>query len=153
MEHNEGPEPFQSYVVEGLPNTPSNLAWLQAHFECEQCGRCCQVHTVGVRIRRPEAERLARKLGVSTEEFLKTVLEAGETYIIPQPCPYLADSRCMVHDVKPAVCRSYPFNKHQQVNRDTAWIVIAGCPGGQKLARLLGGGKQLGLEYRPFRKK
>ena len=41
-------------------DTPANLAWIQAHFECEQCGECCRIHTVGVRITRQEAERLAR---------------------------------------------------------------------------------------------
>lgn len=146
------PEPFQNYVVEGLPDTPSNLAWLQAHFECQQCGQCCRIHTVGVRITQSDAERLAQKEGLSLDEFLKTVLKAGDTYLITQPCRYQDGNRCAVHDVKPAVCRKYPFNKHEGYDDKTAWVVIAGCPGGRKLAGLLSSGRQLGLEYRPYRR-
>ncbi len=147
------PEPFESYVVEGLPHTPANLAWLAAHFACEQCGQCCEVHSVGVRITREELARLAEHEHQSVPEYLATVVEDRDTYIIPQPCRYLADKRCMVHDIKPSVCRKYPFHQRKIVDKDTAWVVIAGCPGGQKLLRLLTMGKQLGLEYRPIPQK
>ena len=146
------PEPFPNIVVEGLPNTAANLEWLQAHFECEQCGQCCEVHSVGVRITREEAALLAQRESLANEVYANGILEAGDTYIIPQPCRYLVDNRCTVHDIKPSVCRTYPFNKHEKVDGKTSWVVIAGCPGGQKLARMLTRGAQLGLEYRPFKR-
>lgn len=144
------PEPFPSYIIEGLPNTAANLEWLLEHFECEQCGQCCRIHSIGVRITRKEAEQLAQRAQLGLKEYLKDVLEDGDTLIIPQPCRYLMDNRCMVHDIKPSVCRKYPFNRYKEVDRDTAWVIIAGCPGGQKLLKVLTIGKLLGLEYRPY---
>jgi Fe-S-cluster containining protein len=144
-------EPFQSYIIEGLPDTAANMAWLWAYFECEQCGQCCRIHTIGVRITRQEAEQLAQREHLSTPEYLANILEDRGTFIVPQPCRYLVNNRCTVHDIKPSVCRNYPFHQRKVVNHNTAWVVISGCPGSQKILNLLTRGKQLGLEYRPFR--
>jgi Fe-S-cluster containining protein len=145
------PESFQSYIIEGLPDTTGNLEWLRTHFECEQCGQCCLVHTVGVRITRPEAEHLAQREHLSISEYLANVIEDRDTFLIPQPCRYLINHRCTVHDIKPSVCRKYPFHQRKVVNHKIAWVVISGCPGSQKLLKLLTIGKQLGLQYLPFR--
>jgi Fe-S-cluster containining protein len=147
------PEQFRSYVVEGLPDTPSNIEWLRAHFHCRQCGECCTSHTVGVRITGPEAERLAEREGLTLAAFTSQVLDDRDTFIIPQPCRYFSGNMCTVHDIKPSVCRKYPFNRREVVDRRTAWVVIAGCPGGIDLVRLLASGPQLGLEYIPYGKK
>ncbi len=147
------PEPFYSYIVEGLPDTPANLEWLLAHFECKQCGQCCRMHTIGLRITLEEAEKFARKDGVSLKEYMAGLVEDQGTCIIPQPCRYLLDDACTVHGIKPAVCRKYPFHQRKPVDAGTAWVVIAGCPGSQNILRLIQNGKQLGLEYRPFSKQ
>ncbi len=144
------PEPFHSYAIEGLPNTAANLEWLREHFECEQCGQCCRIHSIGVRITRREAEQLAQREQLGLKEYLANVLEDRDTFIIPQPCRHLVDNRCMVHDIKPSVCRKYPFHRYKEVDHDTAWVIITGCPGAQKLLKLLATGKLLGLEYRPY---
>ncbi|GEM_PF-2660213 len=145
-------EPFYSYIIEGLPDTPANLEWLLAHFECKQCGRCCRMHTIGLRITHAEAERFAQRQGVSVQEYVVGLVEDRGTYILPQPCRYLVNDACSVHDIKPSVCRKYPFHQRKPVDSDTAWVVIAGCPGSGDILRLIQNGKQLGLEYRPFSK-
>ncbi len=145
-------EPFKSYIIEGLPNTAANMEWLQAYFECEQCGQCCLIHTIGVRVTRQEVEQLAQREHLSTSEYSTNILQYGDTFIIPQPCRYLVNNRCIVHDIKPSVCRKYPFQQYKTVDRDTAWVVISECPGSLKLLKMLTSGKQLGLEYRPFSK-
>lgn len=144
------PELFYRHIVEGLPDTPANLEWLLAHFECKKCGQCCRVHTIGLRITRQEAEKFAQREQVSTPEYLAGVLEDSGTYIIPQPCRYLVNNTCTVHDIKPSVCSKYPFHQRKIVDRKTAWVVIAGCPGSQNILKLINSGRQLGLEYRPF---
>ncbi|MDO8578518.1 MAG: YkgJ family cysteine cluster protein [Dehalococcoidales bacterium] len=144
-------ESFRSYAVQGLPNTASNLEWLREHFECEQCGQCCCLHSLGVRVTRSEAEQLAQRERLSLKEYAANVLEDRGTFIIRQPCRHLVDNRCVVHDIKPSVCRKYPFHRYEEVDRDTAWVIIVGCPGGQKLLNLLSTGKQEGLEYRPIK--
>ena len=70
-------EPFYTYIVEGLPYTPANLEWLLAHFECKQCGKCCRMHTIGLRVTLQEAEKFAEREGVGTKEYLAGLLEDG----------------------------------------------------------------------------
>lgn len=147
------PEPFYSYIVEGLPDTPANLEWLLAHFECKQCGQCCRMHTIGLRITYVEAEKFAGREGVSTQEYVTGLMEDQGTYIIPQPCRYLVNDACTVHEIKPSVCRKYPFHQRRPVDAGTAWVVIAGCPGSQGILKLVTSGKQFGLEYRAFSKQ
>lgn len=147
------PEKFQSYIVEGLPDIPSNIEWLRAHFQCHNCGECCTGHTVGVRVTFREAERLAEREGLSTSAFMSQVLQDRDSFIIPQPCRYFSGSSCTVHDIKPSVCRKYPFNRREIVDRRTSWVVIAGCPGGIDLVRLVSSGPQLGLEYIAYNNK
>jgi Fe-S-cluster containining protein len=143
-------EPAYRHIIEGLPDTAANREWLQAHFECAQCGDCCRIHTIGVRITHPEMERLAQREHLSTPEYLATILTDGETYIVPQPCRYLINNSCTMHDIKPSVCSKYPFHQYKTVDRDTAWVVISECLGSLKLLKMLTSGKQLGLEYRPY---
>ena len=130
-------ESFYSYIIEGLPNTPANLEWLLAHFECKQCGECCRMHTIGLRVTLKEAEKLAEREGVSIKEYVIRLVEDEGTYIIPQPCRYLVNDACAVHDIKPSVCRKYPFHQRKVFNDNTAWVVIAGCPGSQNILRLI----------------
>ena len=145
-------ESFHSYAVEGLPYTAANVQWLREHFECEQCGQCCRLHSGGVRVTQSEARRLARSVHLSLKEYLANVLEDRDTFIIRQPCRHLVDNHCGVHDIKPSVCRKYPFHRYEEVDSDTAWVIIVGCPGGQKLLKVIASGKQVGLEYRPIKK-
>jgi Fe-S-cluster containining protein len=62
------------------------------------------------------------------------------------------NNACTVQDIKPSVCRKYPFHQRKIVDEDTSWVVIADCPGSRGILNLINSGKQLGLEYRPFSK-
>ena len=152
MAEREHGESFPGYAVEGLPNTPANLRWLLEHFECEECGRCCRLHSVGVRVTRKEAKKLARRVQLSLDEYVGGAIDGKDTFIIRQPCRHLEGNRCGVHDIKPSVCRKYPFNRYEEVDKNTAWVIIIGCPGGQKLLKMLTAGKLPGLDYRPYKK-
>jgi Fe-S-cluster containining protein len=83
-------------------------------------------------------------------QYAAGLVEDLGTYIIPQPCRYLMNNVCSVHDIKPSVCRKYPFHQRKPVDANTAWTVIAGCPGTGNILRLIQNGKQLGLEYLHF---
>jgi hypothetical protein len=81
-------ESFADYEIEGLPRTEANLKWLWSHFECARCGQCCRIHEKGVRITRAEAEALAAKDGLSIEDYLRTLRQAEDTFLLPQPWLY-----------------------------------------------------------------
>ena len=96
---------------------------------------------------------MAARENVSPEQFTAPMVEDRGTFFMPQPCRFMSGNRCGVHDIKPSVCRRYPFNKHETVDNKTAWVIIASCPGSQTLLKTLASGRQLGLEYRPYKKK
>jgi hypothetical protein len=140
-------EQFGDYEFEGLPRSEANLRWLAEHMACTECGECCRRHNEGVRITHADAERLARHDGLAREEFLKTVHEEREDYVMSQPCRYLQGNRCAIHVLKPDVCRSYPLHHASVQGVPTRWVVVTACPAGKKLIELILSGPQEGLEY------
>ncbi len=140
-------EVFEDYEIEGLPRTEANLKWLWGHFQCTRCGQCCEIHQTGVRISKSEAEAFAARDNKRLDEFLATVKEAGNSYIMPQPCRYHKNNACNVHEMKPSVCQEYPMHFRNTREREVSWVIITACPGGKKLLDLLLSGPQDGLEY------
>lgn len=143
-----GLEQFEDYEIEGLPRTEANLKWLWEKFECTRCGECCRIHKTGVHITRAEADSLAKRDGMSIDDFLKTVHVTSENCIMPQPCRYLTQNGCAVQQIKPDICRQYPMHFHKVKGQESPWVIITACPGGLKLLETLISGRQEGLEYR-----
>jgi len=97
-------------------------AWYRdgLRFACRRCGNCCTGKGSIVVVSAREREALARRLGMSVEEFeAKHTKQAfDETVLLDDPetgdCEFLerrADgtTACRVNDAKPDQCRSYPF--------------------------------------------
>jgi Fe-S-cluster containining protein len=100
---------------------------LNAKHKCEQCGKCCKGMTIGMT--GPEAVEIARFLGMKGSEFRKKYIDRqiGRWLIIKNidnVCPFLEiemesdeaneksypiGASCNIHDVRPTVCRNYPF--------------------------------------------
>lgn len=94
--------------------------WLEhrtLQFRCTGCGDCCRQPGF-VFFSREEADRVARRL-LGDEAVAETLL--GELWL-EEPdghfaievegatgCPFLADGRCSIHDIKPRQCKTYPF--------------------------------------------
>jgi len=87
-----------------------------ATFRCRQCGNCCATRGV-VQITEEEAVAIAAHLGLDVYDFTEryTRLDATRSrlLLVDRPdgaCIFLSDERrCLVHDVKPAQCRNFPF--------------------------------------------
>jgi Fe-S-cluster containining protein len=141
-------EQFEDYEIEGLPRTEANLKWLWEHFDCTRCNQCCRIHTQGVRVTLEEAGALARRAGIETAEVLRETDMAVDYHLMPQPCRFLEESGCSVHDIKPFVCREYPLHFRKTRGEEISWVIITACPGGKNLLDLLLSGRQEGLEYR-----
>ncbi|MEI7836737.1 MAG: YkgJ family cysteine cluster protein [Planctomycetota bacterium] len=87
-----------------------------ARFDCADCGNCCKETHPGVT--EADAQRLARGLGLSVEEFrdryLSLVADPDDLADTPWemdrlPCPFLKDNRCVAYEHRPAECRHYPY--------------------------------------------
>jgi Fe-S-cluster containining protein len=80
--------------------------------DCTQCANCCK--TKRPKFDESDVERIAAFLGMDESEFIDKYLEPNPDdppYRTRQmPCPLLGeDNRCTVYDVRPAVCREYPY--------------------------------------------
>ena len=84
-------------------------------FECRQCGSCC-FGRGGVRLTPAEAEETADYLRIRLDELKRLYLAGGEPpwevrvdpegfCLFHQP----QGARCLIHPVKPAICRLWPF--------------------------------------------
>lgn len=109
-------------------------------FQCRQCGRCCRALDYRKEV---TAEDVARWRSLGRTDILERVgifeRDGRETayriWMIPgtteraEICPFLhhvsSENRwvCRIHDVKPAICRQYPFTRKH--------ALMTGCPGFQ----------------------
>jgi len=99
-----------------------SIRWYVAglHFECQECGGCCSGPGEGyIWVTRPEIEIIADFLkmtvGQLRQEYLRrvglrtTIIEHQTT----KDCIFLQDiagqRKCVIYDVRPSQCRSWPF--------------------------------------------
>jgi uncharacterized protein len=81
-------------------------------YQCNACSRCC--HNKAIRVGSYEILRLARRLGMTTTEFIERHTEAGGTVLRMQDennraCIFLDQHGCSVHTDRPLACRLYPL--------------------------------------------
>lgn len=81
-------------------------------YQCNACSRCC--HNKAIRVGPYEILRLARRLGMTTTEFIAQHTEAGGTVLRMRnennrACIFLNQQGCSVHPDRPLACRLYPL--------------------------------------------
>lgn len=101
---------------------PARLGAVRA--ECNRCGTCCRTQN-GIVISLHDAFSIAERLGLTSKNFLRQYCRDSRTYDVfghgmfpgisiatkKGTCPFFReDTGCVIHDVKPLVCRLYPFN-------------------------------------------
>lgn len=105
------------------------------HFACTHCGQCCSEPGV-VYITPYDLERISSFFNVDPDQIVYNLLaedaDTGEL-LIPvddnQPCPFFQEERCIVHEVKPIQCRTYPFWPELVGTQETWQEAIKACPG------------------------
>jgi Fe-S-cluster containining protein len=79
-------------------------------IDCTACANCCREMCVSVDDL--DIERLAKRLGVSSEEFESQHVavdnDYGEKFMPEEPCPLLGGTMCTVYEDRPTVCREFP---------------------------------------------
>lgn len=81
-------------------------------YRCNACSRCC--HQKVIRVRPFEILWLARRLGMTTTQFIAEHTEGGGTVLRTREdddnaCIFLGEKGCGVHSDRPIVCRIYPL--------------------------------------------
>ena len=128
------------------------------HFECTKCGACCRDESLLVTVTGSDIVRITSALGLSSNEILKAIdfyilsdgittpigleqipsveTERGSAYIALKKmdngdCIFLKDDLCMIHPVRPVVCKSFPFTFNDS-DKEWSWGLSAKreiCPG------------------------
>ena len=103
------------------------IAWqttADVNFECEKCGYCCTA--TNVHLFKQDIERIQNK---GHRDFYEPSqsgyrIKGSKT----KKCIFLGeDNRCKIYEIRPFVCREYPF-KIIFLNRNTAYIdILCSC--------------------------
>jgi Fe-S-cluster containining protein len=127
-------------------------------FECTKCGACCREDTMLITVTGSDIFRISTALGLSPEETIRALdfyvidennaipvgllgipsaeTERGLVIIALKKmengdCIFLKDDICMIHTLRPIVCRSFPFVFRENTDGRT-WGLSAMkhiCPG------------------------
>jgi Fe-S-cluster containining protein len=92
------------------------------HFECKRCGQCCKIP---VHVTPKEVERIARQVKLHPREFCVDV--KGLSYL-KHPCPFFEESnkQCKIYNIRPEVCRLYPFETSRPILQAIDLCPLAG---------------------------
>jgi Fe-S-cluster containining protein len=101
-------------------------------FKCKQCGGCCKGYG-GTFVTEKEIESIVEHLNTDAKSFVDNYCEmSGEKPVLAQGrdayCVFW-DGLCTIHQVKPRMCREWPFIKSVLVDINNWYIMAALCPG------------------------
>ncbi len=85
-------------------------------IDCTECANCCV--EVDIPVNDNDIEILARKLKMSAENFKNKYISAtvfGQE--IQKPCPFLENKRCIHYNERPQICRTYPFDLRELIEK------------------------------------
>ena len=101
-------------------------------FSCRQCGECCRGER-GILVTAAELTAMAAHLGLGPGDFAARYLV--DTPMGPQlasrdgACVMQEGSLCLVHPVKPRICRQWPYLAALLSHADEFAAAKEACPG------------------------
>lgn len=124
--------------------TTENIVRFLNEFKCQRCKpSCCQRLDLkdGIALRDGETKLLAEGIGISHRQFKDkyTFVRDNRRFMIA-PCPFYSEeiNGCSIHDIRPQVCRQFPFNHSIEVKGKKYMTVNVDCPGGKLIGEKYG---------------
>ncbi len=102
-------------------------------FSCQQCGNCCKGEG-DVFVTPEDAARIADYLEISLIDFYQEyTYKSGNRPLLTahpnQDCIFLKENKCLVHDVKPTQCLTWPYWPELLGIRSNFEYAQSYCPG------------------------
>ena len=103
-------------------------------FECKMCGQCCNGRG-GIVLSNTDLDRLARHFQMETHEFIAAYgVRENKRLKLKQSasgfCAFFREGNgCSVHQVKPDVCRAWPFFRGNLEDAISFEMAKTYCPG------------------------
>lgn len=117
-------------------------------FKCVKCALCCgntEDRTRSILLLKTEAYRIS-KLTLTVVDGFAEKISGFEPYVYRMrktengKCVFLEDDLCSIYQVRPLICRFYPFQLHNLGNDRYAFAYTNECPG-------IGRGRQLKRDF------
>jgi Fe-S-cluster containining protein len=88
-------------------------------IDCIACSNCCKL--TGTALNKKDIAQISGRLSMSAADFIKQYLrndDDGEMVIKLIPCPFLTAKGCSIYDIRPELCREYPYtSKADMISR------------------------------------
>ncbi|WP_457571018.1 YkgJ family cysteine cluster protein [Desulfovulcanus sp.] len=103
-------------------------------FDCKMCGQCCQGEG-GIVVTDEEQKAIAKFLHLSLPVFRKKYIysKSDKDFIQTDEdsfCIFFQkETGCLIHPVKPKVCRAWPFFRGNLVDKTSWEMAKEYCPG------------------------
>jgi Fe-S-cluster containining protein len=101
-------------------------------FECQKCGECCKGYG-GTFVDSADIERISRHLNIDPQIFITQYCDwsGGRPLIRTGESGYCVfwDKLCTIHEVKPRMCKIWPFIESLLVDASNWAIIKSMCPG------------------------
>jgi len=122
--------------VAKAPSTDTANLWYAGglSFACTGCGECCTGKPGYVWVNDAEITRIAEYVGMSRSDFRKRYLKLtfGGYSIVEKSnydCAFLDKPRCLIYEVRPRQCRTWPFWTENVRSREDWEEEAVNCPG------------------------
>ena len=138
----QGPSPMPTPPANKHPTNEASvsppLPWYKdgLRFECTSCGDCCTGEPGYVWVNKAEITAMANLLGTSAESFeaqyVRIIGIRRSLVELPNGDCIFFDSKtrhCVIYQVRPRQCRSWPFWKSNLRTPQTWGDVCNNCPG------------------------
>ncbi|MCW4025492.1 MAG: YkgJ family cysteine cluster protein [Candidatus Bathyarchaeota archaeon] len=97
----------------------------QCQFECTKCGLCCgdtEQKTRHILLLEAEAEEISQQTSTPKHDFCEPIT-GKEPYIYEMKktagkCIFLKNNQCTVYELRPLICRFYPFEFKFSTDQD-----------------------------------
>lgn len=83
---------------------------VSAQIDCGTCRNCCKGPTPTVS--KEEILNMTEHLKIPQQEFEERYISFNDreaACMLKSPCPFFQKNSCLVEDVKPQMCRTYPY--------------------------------------------
>jgi len=120
---------------------------IDLHFTCERCGLCCgdtKCKTRRILLLEKEVEHISGVTSQDANEFSNTIENQWPfIYIMRKSggkCVFLKGKLCSIYDIRPIICRFYPFKLENLGDNRYSFSPTEECPG-------VGKGSKLGCAF------
>jgi Fe-S-cluster containining protein len=106
-------------------------------YECEKCALCCsdtENKSRAILLLKSETNRISEKSSLSLYEFAERI-EGSDPYVYcmkktkDQKCIFLQNSSCSIYQIRPLICKFYPFQLKNPRTNEYIFEYTQECPG------------------------